>query len=360
MLKIIFSTFFLTTCFISFGQNTAITDGPYLFYRADSLTIQCIANGKLETELYSGQKKMPASINVPVPGKAGVLLTVPLKKKIENEPSEFKAAEKLFVTSDIEGEFIGFEKLLLAGGVINKNFNWTFGTGHLVVCGDLFDRGEEVTACLWLLYKLEEEAKAAGGYVHVIIGNHEVMNLSEDVRYVHPKYISAATLMNRNYTELYAANTELGRWLRTKNIMERIGKNLFLHGGVSQAVNDQNHSLKKINNLVRPLYELDGLDSILNAANAMVYFNNLTSPFWYRGYFAPPLASMAQVDSTLKVFDVNKIIVGHTIVDSIQSIYNGKIIAIDVNHHKQNHQVLFIEQDSFYRMTAEGKKTKLN
>ncbi len=360
MLRIIASLLFLGSVFFSSAQTGSVTDGPYLFYRGDSLIIQCIANGVLATDLHSVQKKMPASINLPIPGNAGGVLTVPLKKKLDTESSEYKPAQKLFVTSDIEGEFHGFQKLLVAGGVINQKFNWTFGDGHLVVCGDLFDRGDEVTACLWLLYKLEEEAKAAGGYVHVIVGNHEVMNLSEDVRYVHPKYMKAAAIMNRNYNELYAPNTELGRWLRTKNIIERIGKNLFLHGGVSQAVNEQNHSLKKINSLVRPLYDMDGLDSILNAANAMVYFNNLTSPFWYRGYFAPPLASMAQVDSTLKVFDVNKIIVGHTIVDSIQTLYNGKIIAIDVNHHKQNHQALFIEQDRFYRMNADGKKTKLN
>ena len=58
--------------------------------------------------------------------------------------------------------------------------HWTFGKGHLVICGDLFDRGNDVTAELWLLYKLEEEAKEKGGYVHTILGNHEIMNLSGD------------------------------------------------------------------------------------------------------------------------------------------------------------------------------------
>ncbi len=43
--------------------------------------------------------------------------------------------------------------------------------------GDMFDRGDQVTECLWLVYALEETAKAAGGYVHFILGNHELMNL---------------------------------------------------------------------------------------------------------------------------------------------------------------------------------------
>lgn len=142
--------------------------------------------------------------------------------------------------------------------------------------------------------------------------------------------------------------------------MERIGDYLFMHAGVSQTVNETGLSVKKINNLVRPLYDKDGFDSLLFERKAALFFNGNTSPFWYRGYFVPPLASMGQVDSTLNIFNVKRIIVGHTIVDSVQTRYNGKIIAVDVNHHTQNHQALVIEKDSFYRMNVEGKKTKLN
>ena len=60
------------------------------------------------------------------------------------------------------------------------------------------------------------------------------------------------------------------------------------------------------------------------------------------------------------IFNVKHIVVGHTIVDSIQTLYKGKVVAIDVNHHTANHQALVIENDSFYRMDADGKKTKLN
>lgn len=351
--------FLLNAPLIVSAQVNLITDGPYVFYKNDSLFVESIANGKLKKEASPFQQNKTTIVNIVVPGQPADFFSVPLKKRMEAERSEYKPVEKLFVTSDIEGTFNGFKKMLLAGGVINEQFNWTFEKGHLVVCGDLFDRGDEVTACLWLLYKLEEEAKAKGGYVHVVLGNHEIMNLSDDLRYLHPKYLQAAALMQRNYTEFYAANTELGRWLRTKNIMERIGDWLFLHAGVSQAINEQGLSLKKINNKVRNLYDKDGIDSLLAENKATIFFNGNTSPFWYRGYFTQPLASMAQVDSSLKKFDVKKIIVGHTIVDSIHSIYNGKIIAIDVNHHKQNHQALIIEKDCFYRMNADGKKSKL-
>jgi hypothetical protein len=360
MIRVILYIVFLHSFLFCSGQNSSLIDGPYLFYKNDSLFIESINNGKLKKDSIDLKLEATPLLSVAVPGKPGVSFPVPLKEALNYEPAEYKSAEKLFVVSDIEGTFQGFNKLLLAGGVINEQFKWTFGKGHLVVCGDLFDRGEEVTACLWLLYKLESDAKAKGGYVHVILGNHEIMNLSEDLRYVHPKYSEVAMLMGRTYMDLYAANTELGRWLRTKNIMERIGNYLFMHGGVSQAVNETGLSLKEINHLVRPLYDKDGFDSLLLEKKATLFFNGNTSPFWYRGYFVPPLASMAQVDSTLNIFDVKRIVVGHTIVDSIQTRYHGKIIAIDVNHHTGNHQALLIEKDSFYRMNVGGKKTKLH
>jgi len=360
MIRLFFNLVFLSPFSFCSGQNNSLTDGPYVFYKDNYVLIRSIDNGNLKNDSIAVKNKNTLLLSVAVPGQPGTSFSVPLKKTLEYETAEYKAADKLLVLSDIEGTFQGFNKLLLAGGVIDKQFNWIFGTGHLVICGDLFDRGEEVTACLWLLYKLEEEAKTKGGYVHVILGNHEIMNLSEDIRYVHPKYLQVATLMGITYMDLYNAGTELGHWLRTKNIMERIGDVLFLHGGVSQLVNQRGLSLKKMNNRVRPLYDKDGIDSLLVEENVTTFFDAQTSPFWYRGYFMSPRASMAQVDSTLRIYNVHRVVVGHTIVDSIQTLYNGKVIAIDVNHHIGNHQALAIEKDSFYRMNLEGKKRKLD
>src|SRR5215203_5850092 len=360
MIRLFFNLVFLSPFSFCSGQNNSLTDGPYVFYKDNYVLIRSIANGNLKKDSTAVKNKNMLLLSVAVPRQPGTFFSVRLKKTLENEPAEYKSAEKLLVLSDIEGTFQGLNRLLLAGGVIDKQFNWVFGTGHLVICGDLFDRGDEVIACLWLLYKLEEEAKANGGYVHIVLGNHEIMNMSEDLRYVHPKYLQAAAVMGKNYINLYDVNTELGRWLRTKNIMERIGDVLFLHGGVSQAVNENALSLKKMNNRVRPFYDKSGFDSLLAKANVTTFFDGETSPFWYRGYFMQPKASMAQVDSTLRIFNVHRIIVGHTIVDSIQTLYNGKVIAIDVNHHIGNHQALAIEKDNFYRMNVDGQKRKLD
>jgi hypothetical protein len=52
--------------------------------------------------------------------------------------------------------------------------------------------------------------------------------------------------------ELYAIirpDAEIGRWLATKNVTERVGDILFMHGGISQYVNMMNISLTQLNDL---------------------------------------------------------------------------------------------------------------
>ena len=186
------------------------------------------------------------------------------------------------VLSDIEGNFGALRKLLQANKVIDEDFNWKFGDGHLVLIGDFFDRGQQVTEVLWFIYYLEEKAKAAGGYIHFILGNHEIMNLSGDLRYVQQKYFDNATLLNQKYVTLYDENSELGRWLRTKNIVEKIGDIVFVHGGISGDINRMNISIPDINKLARPYYA----DSTFKNTDQKsdIIFSDL-GPFWYRGYY---------------------------------------------------------------------------
>src|SRR5438874_3767401 len=101
---------------------------------------------------------------------------------------EYSQGNKVLAISDIEGNFYALKSILQANHVINNKYDWTYGTNHLVIPGDLIDRGGNVIPCLWLIYKLAIQAKESGGMVHYLLGNHEVMNLSGDFRYVHDKY----------------------------------------------------------------------------------------------------------------------------------------------------------------------------
>jgi hypothetical protein len=275
---------------------------------------------------------------------------------LKNEKCYYKKPPRLFVISDIEGEYQRLKALLQAAGVMDKDFQWTFGSGHLVVCGDVFDRGSEVTECLWLIYSLEEKAKEAGGYVHYVLGNHEVMTFGGDLRYIHSKYLELSQQKGVEYKSFYSEQTELGRWLKTKNIMEKIGDLLFVHGGISQYINQWGQPLDVINAAARQNYDRYN-DSLQTPEAELLLFD--LGPLWYRGYYHAPYASQAQVDSTLRLFGAEKIITGHTPVKRISSFYGGKVINVDVPHAKGTSEGLFIEDKKYYRVSLHGGKELL-
>ena len=213
----------------------------------------------------------------------------------------------------------------------------------------------QVTETLWLIYSLEEKAKAAGGYVHFILGNHEIMNMSGDIRYVHPKYKDIAVLLGERYEDLYGENSELGRWLRTKNIAERVGDVLYIHGGISTEMNNMNITLQELNELTRPWYH-DSTFRYDDGRLDVIYGD--AGPFWYRGYYKNPSKTVKQqVDSTLTKFNVKHIATGHTLVgDTVSSWYNGKLFNTDVHHATGRSEGLLYEDKKFYRVNTVGEK----
>ena len=74
--------------------------------------------------------------------------------------------------------------LLQIAKLVDDESNWIGGTCHLVQLGDILDRGDSERSCIDLLFKLRKQAEEAGGKVHVLLGNHEVMNVALDFRYV--------------------------------------------------------------------------------------------------------------------------------------------------------------------------------
>jgi len=344
MQKYFFILCFQLACFFCSAQQFPLNacDGPYVLYQNSHIVIKSInAASAPEIEAFNVSEKTKHPISIHFSNHTGWDFTVRLRDSILYEPDHFKAPKKVFALSDIEGEFEAFRGLLISAGVMDSAYHWTFGKNALVICGDLFDRGQDVAAELWLLYKLEDEARAVGGYVHSILGNHDIMNMSGDLRYLQPKYFEHAKIMGQDYMDLYAANTELGRWLRSKNIIEKIGDNLYLHGGVSPQML---LAIDTLNYRFRPLYD--------KTKHAESYY-----PFWYRGYFMEPRATESFIDSTLAFYHVSRIIVGHTITDSnIASYYEGKVIGLDVNEHEGHSEAIVIEKNKIYTTDLTGKK----
>ncbi|MBL4568374.1 MAG: metallophosphoesterase, partial [Flavobacteriaceae bacterium] len=213
---------------------STLNDGPYVFIEQNNLVEKSILNGKVFT------KKLPLNS---------------LNTTFTPEASTYKNVKKIAALSDIHGQYDLAITLLKNNKIIDRHLNWKFGKGHLVIAGDIFDRGDKVHETLLLVYKLEQQAKKHGGRVHFLLGNHEYMVLKNDLRYIHRKYRHTTRLLRINYDQLYGKNTVLGRWLRSKATIIKINKDYFVHGGVSKDFIEKtgfsSETIHKINNTMR-------------------------------------------------------------------------------------------------------------
>ncbi|MCC7467219.1 MAG: metallophosphoesterase [Saprospiraceae bacterium] len=341
--------------------SRADTDGPHVFYRGPKILVKYIFRrdtGVIAKTLeYADRKEISLTCQVPKTGDAFSFL---LKDKLQPEACIYPAPARMMVLSDIEGDFKAFKTILVGGGVMDETFNWRFGNGHLVLIGDFFDRGLQVTECLWLIYKLESEAEAAGGKVHFVLGNHEILNLQGNSAYVRRKYLENARLMGEDFKYWYDRNSELGRWLRTKNAVEKIGEYVFCHGGISPELAQTRLSLTEINKITRQHLGIPQEGIFSEPAKAI--FDQQTGIFWYRGA-AKNLASEAEINYALHYVGAKRMVVGHTLQPDLTALYGGRVICIDLYHEENLRQgfmkTLWIEEGFCYSIDQSGVKSSL-
>lgn len=185
-------------------------------------------------------------------------------------PWRFENVDRIVALSDIHGAYGPMVAALQNAGVLDDQLTWSGESAHLVVVGDILDRGPESRRAMDLLMRLETESTLAGGMVHVLIGNHEAMNLIGDLRYVSEEEYAAFAAdedpedrehwfreySNRRATgkksarELRAAfdqsfpsgffahrrafssEGKYGNWLLSKPIIVVINDTAFVHGGL--------------------------------------------------------------------------------------------------------------------------------
>lgn len=196
----------------------------------------------------------------------------------------------------------------------------------MVMTGDIFDRGHQVNEVLWFMYMLDQQARNAGGMVHLLMGNHEQMILRGDLRYVNPRYDTAITLIERPYDQLYGADTEIGQWLRSKNTIIKINDVLYMHGGISSEWISRGLTIDKANTLYRANVDATKKDLKADDLLNFLFFGN--GPTWYRGYFSKGFTE-AELDTILQYFNVKHIVVGHTSQDRVLGLFHNKVIAVD-------------------------------
>ena len=98
---------------------------------------------------------------------------------------------RVVALGDVHGRYDQLVALLRGAGLTDSETNWVGGRAHLVLCGDMVDRGPDDRAVLDAVRRLQAQAESAGGKVHTLLGNHEVMNLVRDFRYVSTKAFAA-------------------------------------------------------------------------------------------------------------------------------------------------------------------------
>lgn len=214
------------------------------------------------------------------------------------------APARLVVVPDVHGAHTEVVALLQRMRLIDGNLKWTGGSTTLVQLGDVIDRGARSRECLDLLMSLERQAPKAGGKVIPLLGNHEVMNVMGDLRYVTPEiYRTFATAGSekkreqayRDYLEFLGAHDgrshpavppadettrktwmdqhppgfveyreafgpagKYGRWIRAHHTLVQIDGGLFVHGGLDPTV--EFGSVRELDDRVSA--ELAAFDSI--------------------------------------------------------------------------------------------------
>ncbi|WP_394749908.1 metallophosphoesterase [Spongiimicrobium salis] len=353
-------------------------DGPYIYSKENQISILRVAQKKdssffIKKQTFPRGEKTAFSTYVNNTDKDSFTFTLAQQYNIPLAVHEPKG--KILVTSDIEGNFNAFHSILIGNNVIDDDYNWTFGSGHLVICGDMMDRGTEVLPCLWLLYKLDQEAKKHNGQVHFILGNHDVMNLQLDTRYIKSKYLELAKIVSgitddkkKAYEFLMSDTNELVKWIKSKNTIEKIGNNLFVHGGISDLLIDTGLTLEETNSYIRKNIRKNLIRNPGKDEYANLIFGN-KGPLWYRGLVKNhsdyEKINEATLNSILQFYGVQHIIVGHTIVDNeVTSDFNGKVIRVDIKQPKEKFtgkgQALLIENDGYYRVNDLGEKFKMD
>jgi hypothetical protein len=189
---------------------------------------------------------------------------------------QYDGVPKVVAIADVHGAYDAMVEAMQAAGVIDEQLAWVAGNAHLVIVGDLLDRGPDSRPAMDLLMQLESAAEAAGGMVHVLVGNHEVMNLVGDLRYVSTSEYAAfadeetaeererwfqdyvrlrapadqtpeglATLFRQKFPagffahrRAFASDGKYGAWLLSKPAIVVINGTAFVHGGLSPMIEE--------------------------------------------------------------------------------------------------------------------------
>jgi hypothetical protein len=274
----------------------------------------------------------------------------------------WSGVERIVAIGDLHGDYDAFISVLRSTGLIDEKDKWTGGKTHLVLTGDVPDRGPDSRKIFDLLFQLEKKAKSDGGYVHTLTGNHEAMNVYGDLRYTSAEeYASFKTgdstqLRDAFYKQhleetrqaaspgdayrkewetkyplgyvehriQFGPDGKYGQRIRKQNAIVKINDVLFMHAGLSPKY--ASYSIRDINERIRK--ELSDFRKLEGGFT----LDDKDGPLWYRGLAQDDSPELrAHVDALLKTHGVSRIVIGHTPTGgAVLPRLDGKVVVIDV------------------------------
>jgi hypothetical protein len=293
-------------------------------------------------------------------------------------PCVWSGVERIVAVGDLHGDYDNFVDILKKPkvGLLDENLHWIGGKTHLVQIGDMLDRGDKAKDILDLLMRLEKEAAAAGGAVHVLLGNHEEATLT-GIALGYPEYVYVdqffaflpesfkkarekeyvvqqspeeqariktqgldlrkdagwrnfwerileASKRSKGLDEAGQAYTEnfnatYGKWLLKKNIVIKINDVIFVHAGIN--LKYSTWKLKEINDTFRFELEIFALRPFQSHSYGgsfrptMVY--SPESPLRLRE--DEENTSQEQMDRILANLQASRMVIGHNFLTSGES-----------------------------------------
>ena len=248
------------------------------------------------------------------------------------------APERLIAVGDLHGNLEDAIGVLRMAGLVDEKSAWTGGKTWLVQTGDTTDRGPDSRGVMALLRRLQAEALAAGGRVVPLMGNHEVMNMIGDWRYVSPEDM-AGYGGEEPRKQAFSVEGEDGRWLFGLGVTAKVGDSVFVHGGIDPHWAEL--GIDGINAGVR--------SALLSATPKTAPILGTDGPVWNRAYvLGDPPVECPRLKEALTKLSATRMVVGHTTRDDgkIESRCDGALWVIDTGisaHYGRHHSALEIK-----------------
>ncbi|KAI9597010.1 Metallo-dependent phosphatase-like protein [Syncephalis fuscata] len=246
-------------------------------------------------------------------------------------PASELAKRRVVAVGDLHGDFANSLNVFKMANIIDEEGHWAGGNYTVFVqTGDIVDRGHDTIALYTFMRRLKTEASNAGGRVVQLLGNHELMNVANDLRYVTTEdYASFGGPYERQ--KAFSQYGSIGSRLFKLHLVHRVGDTVFTHGGINEEW--AQHGVRKTNrDTTKGLPPYIAETDMYQRYYGWPIFGD-EGPAWYRGYALHAEDYICRsLYRALKKLNVKRMVVGHTWQQSgrVLSRCNNRFFVIDI------------------------------